>query len=191
MILLELPSEDILFAQQVSRQFRSVITGLNPLQVRLFLAAQPDISIPKNIILNPMIIQKQTLPCIPLYFDERKESLAYCHREHRKRVYCKTVAVQQDGMTGQEWLELHLTDKSPWMFDEESRAPFGAGSWKQMCLSQPPCEVKWHLTIKKDDHMEHRYSGTVAGQSTMDALLEALAAGIVVDEGEHRHARRW
>ena len=75
------------------------------------------------------------------------------------------------------------------LFGEARQGPFGAGSWKRMCLSQPPCGVKWHLTIKEDDK-EHRYSGTVASESTMNAFLEVLAAAVVVDEGKHRQSRR-
>ena len=41
MILLELPSQDILFAQRVNSHFRSIIARSHPLQVRLFLATQP------------------------------------------------------------------------------------------------------------------------------------------------------
>ena len=51
MILLELPSEDILSAQRISRQVCSVIARSHPLQLRLFLATQPATSVSKNIIL--------------------------------------------------------------------------------------------------------------------------------------------
>ena len=193
-ILLELPSENLLSAQRISRQFRSIIVGSHLLQLRLFLTTQPTTSISKDIILNPIITKEQSLPHIPLYFDDKRMTMAYCHREGRKRVYCKTAAIGKDDVTRQEWVDLHHTNsfipRTGWGFPSEARqGPFDAGSWKQMCLCQPPCEVKWRLTIV-EDNTEHRYSGTVASESTMDAFLEAFAAAVVVDEGEHRRSRR-
>lgn len=52
-----------------------------------------------------------------------------------------------------------------------------------------PCVVQWHLTIVKE-YTEDRYFGTVASIPTMESLLEALAAAVVVDEGERRQSNR-
>ena len=194
-ILLELPNKDVLFAQRVSRWFRSVVAGSCSLQLRLFLTSPSDISAPKNVILNPILTDGNILPHIPLYFDDKALKLAYCHRGDRKRVYCSTATVVQDDVTGQEWVHLtlsnHRSSPSFGWFEETRQHPIGAGSWKQMCLSQPPCDIKWRLSIV-EDHLEHRYSGMCVGTSTMDKLLDALAESAVVDEGEHRcRPNRW
>ncbi|KAK6442800.1 hypothetical protein LTR95_000959 [Oleoguttula sp. CCFEE 5521] len=70
-ILLQLPSESILFAQRTERQFRSVIAKSRPLQHWLFLIASPFKTPFKRIILNPIITKKKILQHIPLYFDEK------------------------------------------------------------------------------------------------------------------------
>ena len=186
-ILLELPNSDVLFAQRVSPRFRSVIAGSSALQLRLFLASPLHTS--KNVILNPILTDEKILPHIPLYFDEKELKLAYCHRGDRKRVYCKMATVVKDDITEQEWVDLNLSNRSTYSFgwlDDARHVPIGAGSWKQMCLSQPPCDIKWRLSIV-DGHWEHRYSGMCAGRPTMDTLLDALAAAAVVDEGEQRY----
>ncbi|KAK3670763.1 hypothetical protein LTR78_009335 [Recurvomyces mirabilis] len=189
MILLELPSESILFAQHASKQFRSVIAKSRQLQYQLFLIALPTTLPSKDIILNPIITKEQTLPHVPLYFDEKETAIAYCWRKGRQRIYCTKATIEKDETTGQKWVQLQLRSlffpRTTWLFDKGRQHPFGAGSWKQMCLSQPPCAVKWRLTmVGKFD--EHRYSGRVPSVSTMDAFLEAFAAAAVVDEGEHR-----
>lgn len=189
MVLHELPSEDILFAQRISRQFCSVIAGSRPLQLRLFFTIQPATPISTSIVLNPIMTQKWVLACIPIYFDAAEVAMAYCYRVGRKRVFCTKAIVERDQTTGQEWVHLKLTDSyfpEPLpTFDEPRRTPFGAGSWKRMCLSSSPCEVKWTLLIV-GKYTEHKYSGTANSESTMDGFLDALAATSVVDEGESR-----
>lgn len=165
-IILELPSEDILFAQRVNRQFRRVIAQSPQIQQRLFLAALPTDAALASVILNPIITKKQTLPHVPLYFDKHSTTMAYYQRGTRKRVYCTSAAVVRDETTGNEWIELRLTDffvpTTNFLFSEPRQAPFGAGSWKHMCLSQPPCEVRWHLRMidESDRRLEHIFSGT-------------------------------
>lgn len=187
MILLELPSREILFAQYVNKQFHSTIVRSRLLQLRLFLTVDPSTSMPKNVNLNPILTDKSILPHIPIYFDEERRKLAYCHRENRRRVYCTTATSVKDDITGRDWVHLKFTNLCPFTWFEEARySPFGAGSWKQMCLSQPSCDIQWHLVIVEGNR-EHRYSGIIEGRSTMDTLLDALAVAEVVDEGEHRH----
>lgn len=194
MILLELPSENILFAQRTSRQFRTVIAQSRPIQRRLFLTTLSDTSPSENIILNPIITKQRTIPHIPLYFDEAAMTMAYCGRPNRKRVYCTRAAIGKDETTGEGRINLELTDVyysvgANWNSKPRQR-PFEAGSWKQMCLAQPPCGVKWHLKIgdRLDKNWERRYSGTFTSKCTMDAFLEAFAASVVVDEGEGRRS---
>ena len=146
MILLELPSDDILFAQRTNRQFRDVIAQSHPLQQRLFFAPLSIEADPGVIPLNPIITNKRTLPHVPLYFDRGNMTTAYCHG-------------------GKVWIDLELTDchvsaTSTLFSDQLYQDPLGAGSWKQMCLSQPPCEVKWHLDVREESEraFRHRYS---------------------------------
>ena len=187
MILLELPSKEILFAQSLSKQFRLTGVGSGSLQRQMFLTVDTSTSASKSVNLNPILTAKNILPRIPIYFDERGRKLAYCHRDNRQRVYCTTATVVEDDVTGQEWVHLKFTNISPFIWYDEARyGPFGAGSWKQMCLSQPPCDIKWHLSIVEGTQ-EHRYSGIIEGKPTMDAILDAIAVTEVVDEGEHRH----
>lgn len=195
MILLELPSEHLLFAQRTSRQFRKVIAQSRPLQQRLFLDTLSTDAILASTILNPIITKEQTLPHVPLYFDKNTLAMAYCHGDGRERVYCTSAAVERDQTSKKEWIDLRLTNKffpttSNFWSCEARQGPFGAGSWKQMCLSQPPCEVRWHLEImdERDRRFGHRFSGTFFGESTMDVCLEAFAASVVVDEGQHRRS---
>ena len=119
--------------------------------------------------------------------------MAYCYREGRKRVFCTRATIGKDETTGQEWVHSQLTDsfvpcRLLWS-DELRESLFGAGSWKQMCLSSPLRDVKSNLMIE-EEYTEHRYSGTVTSETTGDAFLEALADTTVVDEGEHRRSRR-
>lgn len=161
MILLLLPSVDVLLAQRTNRQFRSVVTRSGPLQLRLFLTTQPTTSASNSILLNPILTYDKVLQHIPLYFDEKALALAYCHREGRKRVYCTMATTATDEITREERVELQLTDThapfSVTRFGEIRTTPFGAGSWKWMCLSQPPCPIKWRLSLSiPDSSYEHR-----------------------------------
>ena len=195
MILLELPSEDVLFAQRASRQFRRVIAQSHPIQQRLFLSALPTDAASAGVILNPILTKKRTLPHVPLYFDKHNMTMAYCHSESRQRVYCTSAAVEKDKATGTEWIDLRLTNSffstTLFSYGEPRQGPFGAGSWKHMCLSQPPCEVKWHLRIidKTNPRFEHRFRGIASSKPTMDAFLESFAASVVDDEGKHERPR--
>ena len=165
-----------------------MIAASGPLQLRLFLNSPLHTPASKNVILNPILTDEKIFRYVPLYFDEKELKLAYCYRGDRKRVYCKTATVVKDDITGQEWVDLNLSNHRSTSFawlNDARYGTFGAGSWKQMCLSQPPCDIKWRLSIV-EDLWEHRYSGMCAGGLTMDTLLDALAAAAVVDEGEHR-----
>lgn len=195
MILLELRSEDILFAQRASRQFRRVIAQSHPIQQRLFLSALPTDAASAGVILNPILTKKHTLPHVPLFFDKHNMTMAYCHSKSRQRVYCTSAAVVRDEATEVEWIDLRLTDSffptSNFFYGEPRQGPFGAGSWKHMCLSQPPCEVKWHLGMadKTNRMFEHRFCGHASSKSTMDAFLESFAASVVEDGGKHERPR--
>lgn len=188
-ILLDLPNRDVLFAQRVSPRFRSVIAGSCSLQLQLFLASPLHTPVSKSVILNPILTDEKILPHIPLYFDEKELKLVYCHRGDRKRVYCKMVPVVKDDIIRQEWFVLNISNSSNYSLgwlDDARPGPIGAGSRKQMCLSQPPCDIKWRLSIV-DGHWKHRYSGMCAGRPTMDTLLDVFAAAAVVDEGKQRY----
>ena len=86
LVLLELPAEDVLLAQRTNRQFRSAIAGSHRLQLRLFLTTEPSTPNPTNILLNPIISKERVLQHIPLYFDEERKALAYCHRGKRRHI---------------------------------------------------------------------------------------------------------
>ena len=117
MILLDLPSNDILFAQRISTRFRSTIAGSCSLQLRLSLTTELSTSASKNAILNPILADEKTLPHLPLYFDDKRLMLGYCHRCDRTRVYYTMATMVRDDITGQEWVDLKLTNlRSPYSF---------------------------------------------------------------------------
>lgn len=99
MILLELPSEDILFAQWINRRFRLTIIASRSLQLRVFLITQSTTSLSKDIILNPILTKERSIQRISIYFDDTARCLAYCERENRERVYCSLAAIGKDETT--------------------------------------------------------------------------------------------
>ena len=145
MVLLELPSEDVLVFQRVNRAFRSVIAGSQPLQSHLFFTTNCTPIFPNSALLNPIIAQESTLNRIPLYFDENKCTLAYCPGGGRTRVYCKTITISRDEGTGQKSINMVLDNLGFAFrvdgFGRERPASLGPGSWRRMYLSQPPCQI--------------------------------------------------
>ena len=194
LVLLNLPNEDVLLAQRVNKQFKSVIENSSQLQKKLFFAMDPTAGIDWRTKINPMFALKNVQNAIPLFFDHKEKRLAYCHRDGRTRLYCRSIKATT------AWLHMDLTSEIP---VDNSFSPFretahrmrmlGKGSWRRMYLAQPSCNISWGVQLtecrRRDGYMASEkvtysgYSGMVKGEKTLDALLDALANSTVEESG--------
>jgi hypothetical protein len=193
--LLNLPNGDILLAQRVNKQFKSVIDSSSQLQRKLFFAIDPTAGIDWRTKINPMFALESVQNAIPLFFDHREKRLAYCHREGRTRLYCRSIKAT----TARIYMDL-----TPKKSAGDSWSPFETahrtrmlekGSWKRMFLAQPSCDIYWHVqltecrgggrNITSQTITYSGYSGIVKGnvRKTLDVLLDALANSTVEERG--------
>lgn len=194
--LLNLPNEDILIAQRVSKQFRSVIEKSSLLQRKLFFVPDPTTGMDFRTTLNPMFSNENLRLALPLFFDHREKRLAFCYRVGRTRLYCQSISATT------AWIHMTLSSQ---MYASSKYLIFGErdhqtrllekGSWKRMHVSQPACSVSWCARVtcpveQRSKSMYHAppgiqktYRGTVADKKTMDELLDGLAESLVT-EGE-------
>lgn len=144
-------------------------------------------------MINPIFQWESVQAAIPLFFDHIEKRLAYCHRDGRARLYCRSTTAE--GASNQ----MNLSSAAPsitslgWTGDEKRRRLriLENGSWKEMYLSQPSCPIRWRvelsLLIERQkrgmygSHSAHQenYCGTVWGVREMDSSLDGLAASSV------------
>lgn len=194
--LLNLPNGDILLAQRVNKQFKSVIDSSSQLQRKLFFAIDPTAGIDWRTEINPMFALETVQNAIPLFFDHKEKRLAYCHREGRTRLYCRSIKAT----TARVYMDL-----TPKRSVGDSWSPFEEiahrtrilekGSWKRMFLAQPSCDIHWHVrltecrgsgrNITSQTITYSGYSGIVKydGRKTLDVLMDALANSTVKEGG--------
>ena len=176
MCLLELPVQDLLLAQRVSRRFNAVINTSPRLREKLFLNSRLAFGNAFKAKLNPLLMRQDVMRAIPLYFDRKEKRLAGCWREGYERLWCRSVTATT------VWVYLEFSDEEPDGRFEGEQDGTGilerGGSWERMFLSQPSCFVSWRVRLSRSDG--EMYCGIVKGARTMGSLLDGLVEGLVV-----------
>jgi hypothetical protein len=188
--LLNLPNRDILLAQRVNRQFKSVIDSSSQLQKKLFFAIDPNVGMDSRTKINPMFEQKNLQNALPLFFDHKEKRLAYCHRDGRTRLYCRSITANK------AWVHMSLSPEKPVCSPPDTSREIThrtrmleKGSWKRMYLSQPGCSISWRVELaelrRRDGYMASEkitylgYCRNAKSEEIWDALLDALAKSTV------------
>ena len=201
MILLELEMKDILFAQRVSRHFRSTINRSARLQRALFL--DPEVFDGKSKPrFNPLLQKK--ISSIPIYVETCSDRDLYFVRhfpgknrlalEASEPVFATTSgSYHRDNADPLVYLGFDEVFSS-YPSDDAWYRSFAAptASWRRMLLTQPPCPV-WieiHIESANDLYWDpvigayregFGHSGMkqyiVKDSLTVDGLLDAMVIG--------------
>lgn len=174
--LLDLPVQDLLLAQRVSKRFNAVINTSPRLREKLFFTSRLAFGQAFKAKLNPLIIREDVLRGIPLFFDHEEKRLVGCWREGYERLWCRSVTATT------VWVYLEFCDEEPRDESSEGRWPEKTlekgGSWERMFISQPSCFVSWRVRLSRP--VEESYCGIVKGARTMGSLLDGLVESLVV-----------
>jgi hypothetical protein len=182
--LLELPIKDLLLAQRVNRRFNSVINTSPRLREKLFFTSRLAFGHAFKAKLNPLIVRKDVMKALPLYFDHKEKLLASSYQEGYTRLHCRSITATT------VWVYLEFSDQPAGLACEENRyqpkRALERGSWEQMFVCQPSCFVSWRVQLsgvfeqQGPKHVQEVYSGIVKGAKTMGSLLDGLAESLVV-----------
>lgn len=173
--LLELPIQDLLLAQRVSRRFNAVINTSPRLREKLFFTSHLAFGQAFKAKLNPLITRKEVMMAIPLFFDHKEKRLACCYREGFTRLWCREVKATT------VWVYLEFSDEPPENSGEGENPTMGTlrrGSWERMFIAQPSCFVSWRVQLSGIGRQT--YSGIVKGARTMGALMDGLVEDSLV-----------
>jgi len=182
--LLDLPVKDLLLAQRVNRHFNTVINTSPRLREKLFFTSRLTFGHAFKAKLNPLIVRKDVMTGIPLFFDHKEKWLASSYQEGYTRLYCRSITATT------VWVYLEFSDEPAGQSFEDNRhqptMTLERGSWEQMFLCQPSCFVSWRVQLsgvfeqQGPKHVQEVYSGIVKGAKTMGSLLDGLADSLVV-----------
>lgn len=176
MCLLELPVQDLLLAQRVSRRFNAVINTSPRLREKLFLNSRLAFGNAFKAKLNPLIVREGVMRAIPLFFDHKEKRLACCYQEGYARLYCRSI------MATTVWVYLEFCSDEPSSVqsgeEQNSTRTLEKGSWERMFISQPSCFASWRVRLSNPDR--ETYSGIVKGARTMGSLLDGMVESLVV-----------
>jgi len=168
--LLELPIQDLLLAQRVSRRFNAVINTSPRLRERLFFTSRLAFGQAFRAKLNPLLMREEVMMAIPLFFDHKEKRLACCYQGGFTRLYCREIKATT------VWVYLEVSDEPPENSGEGENPTAGIlekGSWERMFIAQPSCFVSWRVRLSESSGGE-AYSGIVKGARTMGALMNGL-----------------
>ncbi|KAM0700386.1 hypothetical protein Q7P35_012107 [Cladosporium inversicolor] len=174
--LLELPIQDLLLAQRVSRRFHAIINTSPRLREKLFFTSRLAFGQAFKAKLNPLITREEVMMAIPLFFDHKEKRLACCYRDGFTRLYFREVKATT------VWVYLEFSDEPPGQFREGEESPMRIleeGSWQRMFIAQPSCFVSWRAQLSTGLGRE-TYSGIVKGARTMGALMDGLVESSLV-----------
>lgn len=175
MCLLELPVQDLLLAQRVSRRFNAVINTSPRLREKLFFTSRLAFGNAFKAKLNPLMIREDVMRAIPLFFDHKEKRLACCYQEGYTRLYCRSITATT------VWVYLEFCDEQASLGQSGEERPtetLERGSWERMFISQPSCFVSWRVQMSSP--VQETYYGIVKGARTMGSLLDGMVESLVV-----------
>ena len=143
-ILINLPVQDLLLSQRVSKYFKAVIDGSMIPQRALFFLPEPTHDAPR---LNDLLVSKIV----------KKKMLELAGRSRGRRIHPKFLSATMQHLASGYRIVLHIIFYCD--LDESTTAQLcirerpTAGSWQKMYLSQCPVgashEVEWNVTGNK------------------------------------------
>ena len=171
-VLLHVPMETVLFSQRVSQCFRSTIKNSRALQQKLFLApvsAKHTNDMPQ---LNPLLTKISVASRLPLFLRSTGLSsfITYHGSNRESPLRTKAIWTNRDSDAGY-LIRWQLQQSSRYAFGAKAPVVFGAGSWRDMCLTQPPCMALLEVV---DQNQFALGIATVSTEYTMDKILDVL-----------------
>jgi hypothetical protein len=174
LILLFLPTLDLIRAQRVSRSFRNTIIHSQSLQEVLFLRPniRPNLQIPLPD-LNPLFAHHAALDNHGIGFID--EGIRYYMTSPQRILVPNPIHTIPEKGYGNWHLGISIQDLDPALAEDSSTSPSTEdGSWKAMYLSNPPCDI--HVKVWKTN--KGGYSGMV-GKGPLRLLADYKGTFVV------------
>ncbi|KAK3615692.1 hypothetical protein LTR56_026434 [Elasticomyces elasticus] len=173
-ILLHTDVVAVFCAQRVNTSFKDTINNSRLLQQKLFFAPLPANGSYQETQLNPLLVNKNVLERLPLFYcGYGYNSMTHVERWPGKRLHPDMPKITHyvDDENAADRIDWEL---SVWNGPKVEEV-MGAGSWRQMLLTQPACVGS--IAIRSDRSMyepDARSRATISTEHVMDKFIDAL-----------------